>query len=300
MKKFLFTAFTAILIGNAIIAQTTTPTPDLDKKEAEFDKKFRFGLRITPQPTWFTTNDKNISPYGAKFGFGFGLNMEFRLSNIVGLLTGIGGDFEGGKFTYKYDPTNNYAVRYWQDNSSNFIEPKKDGDGKELKNNNSTGYLLKERAIKTTYATIPLILKLSTKEYNALKYFGLFGAEIGIRVKQLASDTYYETYKYDASGNTITTNASPEVQSNIVVGKDGSTVPLRVGLNIGAGAEYRVAGSTSVFFTVNFFKSFTNQLKNSSKYLIYNTTNNSGAITYDFVKQNLIQNAIRINMGVMF
>jgi len=300
MKKFLFTTVTALLISNVIISQTTTPTPDVDKKEAEFDKKFRFGLRITPQPTWYATNDKNITTTGAKFGFGFGLNMEFRLSKIVALLTGVGGDFEGGKYSYKSDPANNYSVRYWQDNSASFIEPKKDGDGLDIRNANTTGYLLKERSIKTTHATIPVILKLSTNEYNGMKYYGLFGTEIGIRLKQLATDTYWESYKYNAAGLIISTNSSPESQSNIVLGKDGSAVPLRIGLNVGAGAEYRLGGSTSVFFSVNYFKSFTNQLKKSSNYIIYNSTNNSGSFTYDFIKQNLIQNAVRINIGVMF
>jgi hypothetical protein len=300
MKKFLFTTVTALLISNVIISQTTTPTPDVDKKEAEFDKKFRFGLRITPQPTWYATNDKNITTTGAKFGFGFGLNMEFRLSKIVALLTGVGGDFEGGKYSYKSDPANNYSVRYWQDNSASFIEPKKDGDGLDIRNANTTGYLLKERSIKTTHASIPVILKLSTNEYNGMKYYGLFGTEIGIRLKQLATDTYWESYKYNAAGLIISTNSSPESQSNIVLGKDGSAVPLRIGLNVGAGAEYRLGGSTSVFFSVNYFKSFTNQLKKSSNYIIYNSTNNSGSFTYDFIKQNLIQNAVRINIGVMF
>jgi len=301
MKKFLLTTATALLLANVAFSQTNTatPTPE-DKKKEEFDKKFRFGLRITPQPTWFATNDKNISPYGAKFGFGFGLNMEFKLSDIVGFQTGIGGDFEGGKYTYKYDPTNNYSVRYWQDNSANFIEPKKDGDGLELKNATSTGFLLNERSIKTTVVTIPAVLKLNTKEYSGLKYFGMFGVEIGLRIKQTATDTYYETYKYDAAGNTISTNSSPDKQSSIVLGKDGSLIPLRVGLNAGLGTEYRLAGSTSVFFSINYFRSFVNQLKNDSRYLIYNSTNTAGVNSYNFIKQNLIQNAIRINVGVMF
>jgi len=303
MKNFLVTTSLALLLSNFANSQTTTtnvPTPDVDKKEAEFDKKFRFGLRITPQPTWFSSTDKNIAPYGANFGFGFGLNLEFRLSGIVALQTGIGGDFEGGKYTYRNDPTNKYSVRYWQDNSGSFIEPKKDGDGLELKNENTTGYLLKERNIKTTHVTIPVILKLSTKEYNGMKYYGMFGTEVGIRIKQLATDLYSESYKYNANGTIFSTNSSPDKQTSLVLGKDGSLVPLRIGLNVGAGAEYRLGGSTSVFFSLNYFRSFTNQLKKESKYIIYDNTVTGNSNSYNFIKQSLIQNAIRINIGVLF
>ena len=302
MRKFLLSATTVLLLSSVAISQTNTATPTHeDKKKEEFDKKFRFGLRITPQPTWFSTSDKNITPNGAKFGFGFGLNMEFKLSDIVAFQTGVGGDFEGGKYSYKSDPTNKYSVRYWQNNSAEFIEPKKDGDGLELKNETSTGYLLKERSLKTTVVTLPAILKLSTKEYSGLKYFGMFGVEIGIRVKQIATDTYLESYKYNAAGAIISTNTSPSSQSSIVLSKDGSIVPLRLGLNAGLGTEYRIAGSTSLFFSINYFRSFTNQLKKESNYLIYDASvSSSGTYSYNFIKQNLIQNAIRINIGVLF
>ena len=59
-KTVLYIIFISILNAN-VIAQDSGNS---------FDKKFRFGLRITPQPTWFSTGDKNIETNGAKFGFG--------------------------------------------------------------------------------------------------------------------------------------------------------------------------------------------------------------------------------------
>ena len=38
---------------------------------------------------------------GAKFGFGFGLQTEFRINSTASFVTGIGGDFLGGKQSYK-------------------------------------------------------------------------------------------------------------------------------------------------------------------------------------------------------
>jgi hypothetical protein len=130
----------------------------------------------------------------------------------------------------------------------------------------------------------------------------MFGGEIGIRIKTIANDTYFTSYKYDANG--IVTNgangAGESTQSNINLSKDGSLVPLRVGFNAGFGAEYRIGGSTSAFMSINYFRSFTNVLRNDSKFLVYNIDNASGSNTYFFVKQNYILNAIRINLGILF
>lgn len=189
MKKHFIALALLSLFGKATLAQTVT---------AEEDSRFRFGLRITPQPTWFTSStDKNISNNPVKFGFGFGLNMEYRLTKVAALLTGIGGDFESGKFKYRYEP-GVYAVYYELNESSEFVKPV-NGIGlpiAALKKTGNTGYLVKDRQINTTYVTIPLILKLSTNETNGLRYFGMFGGELGFRSKAVATNTYYESYTY--------------------------------------------------------------------------------------------------------
>ncbi|MGZ3900875.1 MAG: outer membrane beta-barrel protein [Bacteroidia bacterium] len=297
MKKFLCTITSVLILGTSLNAQE--PSPDKGKA---FDKKFRFGLRITPQPTWFTSNDNNNKPYGSKFGFGFGLNMEFRLSDIVAIQTGIGGDFEGGNYTFRQDPANNYQVRYWQNNAGEFVEPKKGNTDQDM-NASNTVFILKDRTIKTTYATIPVIMKLSTNEYSGFKYFGMFGVELGIRVKAVATDNYINSYKYPSSGvlpaGYLGEGASS--QSNINLNKDASLIPMRVGLNVGGGTEYRIGGSTSAFISVNYFRSFTNLMRNESRYLVYNVDTDSGGLnTYSFVKQNILMSAIRINLGIMF
>ncbi len=304
MKKFLFILIASVVFGFSLRSQTTTPTPTTapaaTPAKANFDKKFRFGLRFTPQPTWFTSNDNNNPPSGAKFGMGFGLNMEFRLSDIVALSTGVGGDFEGGHYSFKYDAVNNYAVQYWQNSANEFIAPKNGGVATDLANAGNTGYLLKERSIKTTFVTIPLILKLSSSEYGGMKYFGMFGAELAIRAKAIATDSYYESYKYSAAGVATITSAPPD-QSNINISTDASGFPGRVGLNAGLGFEYRLGGSTSFFMSFNYFRSFTNLMKNNSKYMIYNTdTSDPNHLLYNYVKQNIIANAVRINIGILF
>jgi hypothetical protein len=223
---------------------------------------------------------------------------EFRLSKTASFVTGIGGDFEGGSIKYKYDPTNAnspYSVGYLTDNSGNMKELKDGVDQNSVIQAGDVFYNgITERKIKTTYVTIPLALKMMTKEMTGFKYFGQFGGELGIRVRAKAEDSFISSIGNNSYGLAGT-------NSNVNIGKDASVIPLRFGLNVGAGAEYRLSGSTSLFLSVNYFRSFTNLMRKESKYMVYDAHSDSqGALTFFRVKQGLIMNAIRINVGVMF
>lgn len=287
MKKLSLLFVAAMSISVSAFAQD---------KEDDFDKKWRFGLRVTPQPVWLLSSDKNNIPKGTSFGSGFGLNIETRLSDIVGISWGIGGDFEGGNYDFKLDTAGKYEVYYLRD-ADQFVYPTKVTNTTQL-------YALKSRSIKTTHVTLPIQLKLSTAEYDGLKWFGMFGGEIGIRVKSTATDTYYNVYKYSAtSTNTLLPYATATGQTeekDIDIKDETTLIPLRVGLNAGIGAEYRLGGSTSAFISLNYFRSFTNLMKKTSDYTFYRVDNANNQATFSFVKQNLKQSAIRINLGILF
>lgn len=289
MKKILLLVSSTALLANSFFAQ-----------DSDTDKKFRLGLKVAAQPTWLSSNDNNTTKSGSKFGFGFGLVTEFRLSNTAYFATGIGGDFEGGTINYKYAPGttggNNYTVGYVTDASGNLKEAV---DGTNESNFPASGdvvyFGITQRKIKTTHVTIPLTLKMMTKEIGGFKYFGQFGGELGIRIKAKAED------KYMFSSSASSFNITGGTNTNVNINKDGSAVPLRFGLNVGAGAEYRLSGSTSLFLSVNYFRAFTNLMRKESKYMIYDSnTDSQGTMTFFRVKQGLMMNAIRINVGVMF
>ncbi len=300
MKKILFTFISVSMLCASLNAQTntTTPTPEVDRKEAEFDKKFRFGIRATPQPTWYKSDNNNSKGAGATFGFGFGLIMEFRLSKIIHFSTGIGGDFEGGYISYRND--NDFNVNGILTSEGEYVESK---DGKftpeqQLANGN-TQYILKERRVKTTFVTIPLMLKMMTEEYSGARYFANAGLELGIRAKAQAKDSYVSGIKSTVSGtNTTTAFVGDEelTKSDINIGKDASLAPLRLGMNLGLGMEYRLGGSTSLLFSANYFQSFTNLMRKDSKYLVKATVPN----VLDPLNQGLFMRAVRINIGLLF
>lgn len=290
------------LLSVAAIAQTTTPTET--PKQEEFDKKFRFGVRATPQPSWLKSDNTGSKGSGAVFGFGFGLILEFKLSDIIRFQTGIGGDFEGGNIQYRNDK--DFVVGLVVDKENNMVEAK-DGlksDQYQMVHGTSS-YIMNERKYKTTYVTLPAMLKMMTQEYSGIKYFLMFGGEIGIRAGVKGNDTYAQGIQASISGTNAPTTATLTelTRSNINLGKDATVLPFRFGMNLGGGIEYRIAGSTSLLLSVNYFQSFTNLMRKDSKYLVkgadtvYDT--NTG---YDFnpLNQGLTARAIRINIGFLF
>ncbi|HRG01498.1 MAG: outer membrane beta-barrel protein [Bacteroidia bacterium] len=288
MKKILLIVSSTLLLANSFLAQ-----------DSDDDKKFRLGLKVAAQPTWFSSKESTTSKLGTGFGFGFGLVTEFRLSKTAQFVTGIGGDFESGSVRYKYDPnsTSPYSIGYLMDNSGNLKELKDGVNSADVLQTGDTYYDgIYERKIKTTHVTLPIALKMTTKEIGGFKYFGVFGGEIGVRVKARATDKY--TFNY-TPGNIFPGGSG--TNTNVNINKDGSLIPIRVGMNVGLGAEYRLSGSTSAFISVNYFRSFTNLMKNESKFMVYDSnTDINGNMTFFRQKQGLFMNAIRINVGVMF
>jgi enterochelin esterase-like enzyme len=70
---------------------------------------------------------------------------------------------------------------------------------------------------------------------------------------------------------------------------------FKFSLNIGGGAEWNLAGSTSLVFGLNWYNGFSNVLKNDSKY-VFRTYSNGYAAT----KQNAKASAIALTVGVLF
>ena len=287
MKKILVLVSSTILLVNTLVSQEAS------------NKKLRFGLKVTPTPTWLRSNDtKIIDNGGTKFGFGFGLQLEFRINSTASFVTGIGGDFLGGTQTYKTGQ--GYALS--KDNST-YIDSKdldfsKDAQG--INSSNTTGYNfyeLKSRSVKATYITIPVLLKLMTKDISGFKYFGMFGGNIAVQTKYRASDNVTQlifntsTNLYDEAGTSTISDMRPP----------GDIVPINLALNVGIGAEYNISGSTSLFLSVNYIRGFINQYTATSSSMINDirtNINTKGGTTVS--KQSALSDGVQINIGVLF
>ncbi len=197
-------------------------------------KNFRFGLHAIPAIAWYKPDVvKSFSSSGSQLKFAYGLATEFRLNKVASFATGINISYSGGGLNFLDD-----SVHY------------------EVVTDSKTDiFYIKERIFNTIYADIPITLKMKTPEIGAMTYFGQFGVNMGIRTKARATD------------KVIVNNPSgPEVtQDNVDITKDISFVQL--GLNVGLGAEYNLAGSTSLVFSVNYHNGFTNITQKESDYL---------------------------------
>ncbi|MCX8081173.1 MAG: PorT family protein [Bacteroidia bacterium] len=301
------TAFikTITFISLSMLITSGYPQSETEKNQEEFDKKFRFGIKVNPQFSWAKSSEKSVTGGGASMAFGFGLMTEIRLSKIIGILTGIGADFEKYKLNYRVD--NDFTSVLVIDKEDNYVEFK---DGMLMSDYLKEGYsqfVLKSRTIRTTFVTIPLQFKMNTQEYNGIRYFGIFGGDIGIRTKMVSNDEYASGSKAVVVNNNYTltplSSGSELSRSNVKVAKDASLIPIRLGLNVGAGLEYRLASSTALYFSLNYFLGFNNLLRGESKYIYKGQdTQNNGPNGYDFapLKQNVTPNAFKINVGIFF
>lgn len=286
MKKVFSIALAALFAFNVANADDDT------------DKKFRFGLKVTPTPTWLRSADsKMMESAGMKFGFGFGLQMEFRITSTAHFVTGLGGDFLGGKQTYK----NGQGYVLTKDNA--YVDSKDvtwEQDPLVMSADAGTErkfYEIKSRTIKATYITLPVLLKLMTKDISGFKYFGMFGGNIAVQSKFRCTDEIVElqynptSLQFETAGSSTISDMRPK----------GDLIPFNIGLNVGLGFEYNLSGSTSIFLGVNYCRGFINQYQPNSEIMVDNLKENiNKKIRPGNSKQSAFSDGVQVNVGFLF
>lgn len=272
MKKVIY-AIVGLLVMNSSFGQVTV-------SEDNNIKNFRFGLLGESSINWLSPdNEKKFLSNGAAVGFGWGAQMEFRLNKVTSIVTGFG--LYNTKYKLDFVGASSADTAYYllnkDDEFVNFSD--------SATNSTSSMYWLQNRTYKVNYVTIPIAIKMKTKEIGYMTYFGQFGANIGIKTKTRVND---EVIAYGSS------NKSTIEDLNL----DKGTQPIRAGLLIGGGAEYNFSGSTSLFFGVNYNHFFTNALKKEDPYLMKGVDANGVGGTK--ITQNAIPGSISIVLGVLF
>jgi hypothetical protein len=98
-----------------------------------------------------------------------------------------------------------------------------------------------KNTFKNQYVQVPIGLKMKTNDFSGFNIYGLFGV----------TAEYCFRAKFDYDFNVAGVSVSDE---NVdAKGDDYDLVrDLRLGLNIGLGTEYNIAGSTSLFFGLTY------------------------------------------------
>jgi hypothetical protein len=227
------------------------------KAQDAADKKFRFGLRATPSLSWLKLDDeKTYEKGGAMAKFGYGLMTEFKISDVAWFSTGLQIDYDGGKWKASNDTSIGYFIN-GDDELLESEEYKLDGSASPEIYTKNTYHTIKSRAYRSTYLTIPLALRLKTKEIGYLTYFGGFGFLASVHLKSKADDEAIN------QGSTTPTSANFD---KIDVSKDMNI--MRIGLTLNGGCEINLSGSTSVLLGLTFNQFFLNNVKTDSKFNI--------------------------------
>ncbi|MCW3070892.1 MAG: hypothetical protein JWO44_782 [Bacteroidetes bacterium] len=260
-------------------------------------KHVRFGLMVSPSVNWLKSGEKIIEKNGSAMRFGGGLGLEFRLTNVAVFATGLMINTSGGKVKYRNDlsgnPSSSYIAFFYDKENDEIAEFQPAYDAYTGTSTGSTRYdacLINERKYSITYVTLPLTLKLRTKEIGALTYFGMFGINSSFRVAAKATD---EVQRLSTSTGTW---QAPETISKSDVKKDVAL--FNEALNMGLGVEWNLSGSTSLVIGANYLLGFTNVVKNNSDYLQKFTEGGPGYGAP--LKQSLKSNSIGLTIGVLF
>jgi len=257
------------------------------------NKSMRFGMYITPQLDWERSgNTKLYAHDGVNGKFGFGLSTEFKITDNVHFLTGIGGTFSGGGENYNVGGD---TIGYVTDKNQNFIKVSdvNSAPGSTYLNSGNTYYRLIHRDYKTSYVTIPVQLKMMTKPIGPFRYFGEFGGNIEILTKAHAND---QVEAFNKATGTFSENTVTLTDLNIY----SDCIPFKASLNVGAGAEYTLSGSTAVVFSLNYLRSFISATSGTSEYLYNGVSNHSSFALNAMSGHSVYGDGVALTIGILF
>lgn len=214
-------------------------------------KKVRLGLSISPELSWISPDVKTYENDGIRMGIRYGILGDFKLfqSDNYNFHTGILLQHLGGKL--KYGPTIYDNLPYQQ----------------------------AEATYKFRYVDVPMVLKLITNEIGYMRYYGIFGGELGFNIKA------NRDIKLSRVGST-TEEKDENISSEINT--------LRASLVIGGGIEYNISGNTNILLGLTYHNGFTNILKGNS-----HTIDNNGTVAIDKELKTRL-NFLALTIGVMF
>ena len=174
---------------------------------------FKLGLKVSPNIGWMSPGSKDYASDGACAGATVGFVGDFYFAKNYALSTGFNFQFLNGKLSY---PDARDTLSGQISRKYNFL-----------------------------YLEIPLMIKMQTKTFGKISFYGQIGFGTAFRLKA----TYKEKF-YSSRGQEI------DQQDNLT----DSTSFIRESIIIGVGCEYHVDESTRLFAGLSYNNSLNNVL----------------------------------------
>lgn len=191
------------------------------------DQKFHFGLKIIPSMSWIKPDNKGLSREGYRLGFGYGVQTEFRLQENYAICSGVQVVYRNGDISFAGNQASGTQV---EDVTVNY---------------------------NLQYLEIPVCLKMMTRKFDRIRYFGQFGFSPGLNLKA-KRDTPVEE--------------NEDFKSDVF--------PINMNMIVGAGIEYEISGSTVAFGGLEFSNGFIDIFKGGDQKGITNYLGLSAGILF--------------------
>lgn len=207
-------------------------------------KPFKFGFDISPNVGWLKSDESNYVNDGSEVGFSWGFKSEFFLMENYTISTGFNVVYLNGRLSYPH---------------------------KEIRDEVETIGVL-HRKYNLKYLEIPLSLKMKTKEFGKIRYYGEIGLGTSFLISAKGKD------KFETAAGTVP-GEQEDIKNEMTLGRES--------LILGAGIEYSLGGSTALIFGLKFDNGFTDVLKDMN--------------TFDpEVYNSAINNYLEFKMGIIF
>lgn len=269
MKRIILFAFSGLL-GFQLVAQEAA-----DKK-VQAGLITGFGLNFQNMGTKFIEND------GSGNDLTIGANVNFSLTETIGLNTGIEFDFETLKYKAGASPV---YYRYYDTD----ILPKSDGTA------NNELFRMTTRKQKATYITLPVMMIFRTNFIGYFRYFGKFGLRNSVLVDSKINDSGFN-YPFDV--NPIVEEASTASQENMTAKGDMFIFKSAVGLS--GGAEWNFVGSTCLVGEIGYYYGFTPLHNNRKEDKAYLFTTDALGTNPTYFSNKATQGQLMFKLSILF
>jgi hypothetical protein len=180
----------------------------------------KLGLRIAPNMGWMNPSTKGYDNEGVSVGGTIGFMGEYYFTENYAFATGLNFSSISGRLQYA---------------DSLFVPDKNDVE-----------YGMVHRKYKFLYLEIPLMVKMSTKTFGKMSYYGQVGFGTGFRLKASVRE------EFDPE-----TGESPDEQNYAF--NNGTTV-IRESILAGIGLAYHFDESSQLLIGINYSNSLNNVL----------------------------------------